>query len=249
MDEIIKAIDDALERRQMSASAASLEAVGNNAFIKNLRNRRAEQGRPHAIESLKAVADVLGLEFYFGPPRPQPSASGFAEAAKAYLAVDGETSAFDQGYIPIPYHRADLAHRDLSHVAFSRSWLEGEGLDPDTLYAVGMPNDDMYPAISQGALLLVDTRTEPDPEAELMACTVDGHLRIGWIVLPKAGSLVMFFNRPYSPPAVMNGSKGSRIEPLGRIAARLDLDPAPWIDREEKTRLLKAAKDLVRSGG
>jgi len=206
---------------------------------------RGERKAGTSLNRAKELCDALGLEFYIGPPRPQPSASGFAEAAKAYLTVDGDKSVFDQGFIPIPYHRADYAHRDLSHVALSRSWLEAEGLDPDTLYAIGMPNDDMHPAISQGALLLVDTRAKPDPEADLMACTIDGHLGVGWVVLPKAGSLVMFANRPYSPPAVMNGTKGARIEPLGRIAARLDLDPAPWMDREEKSRLFKIAKDLT----
>ena len=235
-----ESIEAALEASDLSARQASITVVGHDGLIRDIRN-----GRLPSPEKIEALCELLGLEFYIGTPRAQPTATGFAEAAKAYLSVDGDKSVFDSGFVPIPYHRADLAHRDLSHVALSRSWLEQQGLDPDALFAIVMPNDDMAPAIAPGAVLLVDTRAKPEPEADLMACIIDGHLRIGWTVLPKAGCLVVFYNRAYSVPAVMAGKKGVRIEPIGRVAARLDLDPAPWIDREEKTRLLKAAQRMT----
>lgn len=234
------------ELKKLGENVNSFEArMGwKQGFLRSYVRNDDRRATP-TIDKAKLICDALDLDFYIGERRPQPGATGFAEAAKAYLSVDGDRAAFDAGFLPIPYHRADLAHRDLSHVALARSWLEGQGLDADALFAIVMPGEDMAPAIVTGALLLVDTRRRPEPEAKLMAFTVDGRLRVGWLVLPRAGCLVAFFNRPYSVPAVMKGKGGVRIEPLGHIAARLDLDPAPWIDASEKDRLLKIAKELT----
>ena len=54
----------ALERRGVSRSAASLEAAGNPSLVKNLMN-----GHMPRVQSLSSLAEVLGLEFYFGPRR------------------------------------------------------------------------------------------------------------------------------------------------------------------------------------
>lgn len=68
MKEVLDAIDKALERRGLSDAAASRLAVGNPSLIKNLRNPRSSERR-HPFENLALLADVLGLELYFGEPR------------------------------------------------------------------------------------------------------------------------------------------------------------------------------------
>lgn len=68
MKQVLDAIDRALERRGLSDAAASRLAVGNPSLIKNLRNPRAAERR-HPFENLQLLADVLGLELYFGEPR------------------------------------------------------------------------------------------------------------------------------------------------------------------------------------
>jgi phage repressor protein C with HTH and peptisase S24 domain len=68
MKEVLDAIDKALERRGLSDAAASRLAVGNSSLIKNLRNPRSSERR-HPFENLQRLADVLGLELYFGEPR------------------------------------------------------------------------------------------------------------------------------------------------------------------------------------
>lgn len=72
MDDMIAAIDKALAERGMSASAASLNAVGNPSVIKNLRKRRGTS-RNHPIENLRLIADYLDLELYLGPRRETSS--------------------------------------------------------------------------------------------------------------------------------------------------------------------------------
>jgi phage repressor protein C with HTH and peptisase S24 domain len=87
MNEIIGIIEEALQRKGISASAASQEAAGNPALIKNLKNRRTERSRKHAFENLKSLADVLDLEFYFGPKRTAEASVGLADP----LVASGQT--------------------------------------------------------------------------------------------------------------------------------------------------------------
>lgn len=199
------------------------------------------------IDRAKKICDALGLEFYIGPPRDRPSASGFAEAAKEFItpSLDGSPEALEQGYLPIPFHRADLAHRDLSQLALARSWIEAQDLDPEHLHAVVMPDDDMSPAFNPGDLLLVDSSFSPEPEPTLCAFTVGAHLKVGWLTVPKGGCLVGFFLRTFAPPVVRAGKTGALIECLGRVAARFDGSPGPWIDADEKRRLVDMARQLA----
>ena len=72
MEDLLAAVNAALRARGWSARQASLEAVGSDQFIRNLR-----RGRVPPVDKLRALCDVLGLEFYIGPPRAmwEPSTS------------------------------------------------------------------------------------------------------------------------------------------------------------------------------
>ena len=64
MEDLLAAVNAALRARKWSARQASLEAVGSDQFIRNLR-----RGRVPPVDKLRALCEVLGLEFYIGPPR------------------------------------------------------------------------------------------------------------------------------------------------------------------------------------
>ena len=64
MEDLVAVINAALRARGWSARHASLEAVGSDQLVKNLR-----RGRVTSVDRLRALCDVLGLEFYVGPPR------------------------------------------------------------------------------------------------------------------------------------------------------------------------------------
>ena len=68
MDPILDVIDQALKAKGLSDAAASRQAVGHPSLIKNMRMPREGEKR-YNLPALKKLADVLGLEFYFGPPR------------------------------------------------------------------------------------------------------------------------------------------------------------------------------------
>ena len=219
-----------------------MDVVGHDGLIRDIR-----AGRSPSADRLIALLEYLDVKPE-ADDVPTNRLQGFSEKAAKRIepSIDGSPEALAKGYLPLPFHRADLAHKDLSHVAFARAHLDGEHLDPDQLSAVMMPNDDMYPAIRPGDLLMIDERFRPEVEPTLCAFTLGSELRVGWLTVPKGGCLVGFFMRTYTPPVVSKG-KGPVIECLGRVIARMDDSPEPWIDAGEKNRLVALAKELVAS--
>ena len=63
MDELVATINRALRDLRYSASKASLEA-GSPDLIRNIR-----RGRMPSVERLRALCEVLDLDFYVGPRR------------------------------------------------------------------------------------------------------------------------------------------------------------------------------------
>ena len=64
VEDILREIDAALERQGISARAASIRAQGAPEMIRDMR-----RGHVPSVERLRSLCEVLGLEFYVGPPR------------------------------------------------------------------------------------------------------------------------------------------------------------------------------------
>ena len=72
--EFLRLMEERLRNLNVSASDASIRAVGNHYLIRNIRRRK---GAWPSVENLRSLCEVLGLEFYIGPPRiPLRSAPG-----------------------------------------------------------------------------------------------------------------------------------------------------------------------------
>ena len=64
MRDLLDLIDQALEERRWSARQASIEAVGSAHLISRMR-----RGQEPSVSRMRALCEVLGLEFYIGRPR------------------------------------------------------------------------------------------------------------------------------------------------------------------------------------
>ena len=64
MQDLLELINSTLRERRWSARQASIEAVGNDQLIRNMR-----RGQVPSVEKFRRLCEVLGLEFYAGPPR------------------------------------------------------------------------------------------------------------------------------------------------------------------------------------
>ncbi|NTT88132.1 S24 family peptidase [Tabrizicola fusiformis] len=207
MDEILAAIDEALARKGLSDAAASKLAVGNYALIKNLRSSRATspEDRRTNFHALQRLADVLGLECYFGPPREAGTVQ--------QIVLDGAD------FAQVPVHEADLAagvgrenHTEvmIGHLAFRRSWLKRIGVSAASAVLARSSGESMAPTIHDGDMLLIDrSKSEPPihsrgPKdtrpASIYAILDDGAARVKRIELAPAGTLALLSDNPAFAP-------------------------------------------------
>jgi len=153
VDQILEEIRKALKKKSLSESAASRLAGGNPSIIKNLRTHRGGSGRAHPIENLQKVAAVLDLEFYVGPPREvQPAPE---------LELD------DGSFVTVPRYEAEAAAGDgclnvegapSDRLAFSRRWLDQNGILASACILINARGDSMEPSIYDGDLVMIDRR-------------------------------------------------------------------------------------------
>ena len=102
MRELLDLIDEVLAERRWSARQASIEAVGTPNLIMNMR-----RGRVPSIHRLRALCDVLGLEFYIGRPRTVRGAEFDVE--RLALALDAVAAGFPDADRRLSVHdRAQL---------------------------------------------------------------------------------------------------------------------------------------------
>ena len=102
MRELLELIDEVLAERRWSARQASIEAVGTPNVIMNMR-----RGRVPSIHRLRALCDVLGLEFYIGRPRTVRGVDFDVE--RLALALDAVAAGFPDADRRLSLHdRAQL---------------------------------------------------------------------------------------------------------------------------------------------
>ena len=91
MQDLLDEIERAVRARGWSARQASMRAVGTPELIRDMR-----RGRVPSVERVRALCEVLDLEFYVGPPRSgnpvDPRRLERAvETAESVLAATGRT--------------------------------------------------------------------------------------------------------------------------------------------------------------
>ncbi|MBN8190320.1 MAG: LexA family transcriptional regulator [Rhodobacteraceae bacterium] len=184
MDEIIAEIEAALGRKGMSASAASRMAVNNPSLIKNLIHRRAAKGQPHPIENLKALAEVLGLEFYFGPPREPSSSVEFDHERFALIPHYSPALISDEGYL-------DLSAEPDEHMAFPWEWLTRHHIQTQHCVLITAIGNSMAPTIYDGDLVMINRRKrKPFPGRVFAFHSIeDGTLIRRFELIPGSGLL------------------------------------------------------------
>lgn len=152
MDVILDEIDQALKKKGLSDAAASQLAVGHPALIKKMRMPAKGEKRYNYI-ALQKLAAVLDLELYFGQPRdltPPPEVdvdgSRFATVARheASASAGGGFVNFDEDPI--------------DHLAFSKTWLMQNGIQPGASILINARGQSMEPSIYDGDLVMIDRR-------------------------------------------------------------------------------------------
>jgi SOS-response transcriptional repressor LexA len=203
-------VEAALKAKGISGRQASLQIVGHDGLIRDIR-----AGRLPSIDKLEALFDLLGLEFYFGTVRdigegpPPPDPADFAQ---------------------VPLHEAALAagsgaengtERVVDYLAFRRDWLRKIGVAPSNAVLARAWGDSMQPCIWDGDMVLIDRARADVPvrvpgsvarsRSPIYAVLDEGRARLKRIERPEDGQVILLSDNPDYPPEF------ARIESLSII--------------------------------
>lgn len=193
MDPILDEIDKALKRKGLSAAAASKEAAGHYSLIKNMKASKAG-GKRYSVETLEKLAEVLDLELYFGPRRPELDsepvriarmiqeqygdvlaiANNAEQIAADFYANNPDALKHEREFELDGQHFATVARHEASaaaggghvnfdappidHLAFSKTWLLQNGIQPGACVLINARGQSMEPSIYDGDLVMIDRR-------------------------------------------------------------------------------------------
>lgn len=146
-ERIREAVEGALAARNVSARRASMDVVGHDGLIRDIR-----AGRIPSVDRIEALFAYLGLEAYFGPKRPPDRPVELQVISNHDPDQDAPA-----GFLTIPWHEGRPGSGS-APVAFSRTWLDRHQLIPDFLQAV-VPDSFAIPAAPDpDTVALLDTR-------------------------------------------------------------------------------------------
>lgn len=205
MDAILEIIDAALKRKGLTDAAASKLAVGHPSLLKNLRMPREGEKR-YNLPSLMRLAEVLDLEFYFGPKR-------LPDERPSIATNHGPDDDAPSGFLTIPW--AEIRPGS-APVAFSRAWLAAHELVPDHLLAALPDVVDLEGPAVQDTLALLDTRILLRKGHGIWCFRSAGKVRVANITF--SGSVTVIHPaHTGQEPKIIEGPPGGAISILGKV--------------------------------
>ncbi|MCU0902402.1 MAG: hypothetical protein MUE83_00825 [Tabrizicola sp.] len=195
------AVEAALEARNLSARRASIDVVGHDGLIRDIR-----AGRIPSVDRIEALFDYLGLEAYFGPRRLKASAI----AANHEPGEDAPT-----GFLTIPW--AESGSRPGSApVAFSRAWLSAHDLVPDFLVAVLPDEVRIEGPPTADTVALLDTRVALRKGHGIFCSRLRGQVIVSHMTF--AGSVTVIHPaHSDQEPVIYEGSLSGVLALLGKV--------------------------------
>jgi hypothetical protein len=211
------AVEAGLKARNISARRASLDVVGNDGLIRDIR-----AGVMPAVDRLEALMDYLGLGFQFG-------------ATSAPVLIEHITLA-GSDYARIPVHDARLSAGPgemndgvaiIDHMAFRQDWLRKIDVKPENALIARVAGDSMAPAIQSGDLVMIDKtrrdvpafkKTRLPQQLPIFAFRQDDQARVKRLERRvKEKLLILYSDNPTLPAEVIGEGDVQSLEILGQV--------------------------------
>lgn len=212
MDPILTTIDKALKDKGLSDAAASQLAVGHTALIKKMR-MPAKGEKRYNVVALQKLAEVLELEFYFGPPR---------EAGTVYTTQLGHDD-FDV-ILRLDARLAagaGVENGEVSYegaLAFCRKWLNEHNISPSQACLMRVSGDSMCPMLRDDDVVMIDQRKTTIRNRHVYALVdIDGSSRVKRVELVDNEMIILSSDNPDYPTETRRGPDMNRIRILGEI--------------------------------
>lgn len=214
------AVEAGLKGRGVSGRRASLDVVGNDGLVRDIR-----AGVMPAIDRLEALFLYLGIGFDLAPALRNEAPAQLVLEGKDYARLPVLDAALSAG--PGAANGDDLI---VDHLAFKSDWLRRLHLSPSRASLVRVHGDSMRPTLQPGDIVLLDTsdqardlpiRTRPQGKgrAPIYGLSIDGEARVKRLLRPDRDTLILLSDNSDWTPEVWSGARLRQMEPaiLGKV--------------------------------
>jgi phage repressor protein C with HTH and peptisase S24 domain len=201
--------------RRCAALAGSGDALARKTGIprRTLETYLSGHAEPKASR-LATITETVGVSGHWlltgeGGEEPPPPVSLSADRFEMIPVVGTVESG--------PAGRPAGSPDSEDHLVFCRDWLERRGLDKDTLVVIESHGDSMYPTITDGAALLVDTSDQEVRQEGIYALFANGTLVTRRVQIDLEDGLIVksdnaAYQEQYLPP-----DKRGQLTVYGRV--------------------------------
>lgn len=204
-DHIRQAVERALSAQNLSARRASIDVVGHDGLIRDIR-----AGRIPSADRIAALFEYLGLEVYFGPKRSPVVPVELQVIRNLDPNQDAPT-----GYLTIPWHGATVGSGS-APVAFSRAWLDSHQLIPDFLQAVVPDRVDVPQLPGAETVALLDTRLSNREGVGLWCLRDGGKIAVARMTF-RGDQAVLHPAKPDGEARIVNATSALAVGLLGKV--------------------------------
>lgn len=189
-DRVRDLVEAGLRDKKVSARRASLDVVGHDGLIRDIR-----AGRIPGLEKLDAMFTYLDLELYLGEPRVAAQAPSVVIEGKLFDTVARYDAAGAAGDGLI-----NLDEPPIDHLAFSKDWLAQRGISAGDSILITVSGDSMEPSLYDGDLVMIDRRKKHIRSGQIYAFRDADTLRIKRIEVIPGTALILRSDNPKHPP-------------------------------------------------
>ncbi|MFN4058184.1 MAG: helix-turn-helix transcriptional regulator [Roseinatronobacter sp.] len=160
------------------------------------------------------LSDVLGLEFYFGPPREaqQPAQTEVDGTVFDTVARFDAAGSAGDGVL-------NLDGPPIDHLAFSKRWLTQNGINAGDCVLIDVTGDSMEPSLYDGDLVMIDRRKTSIRSGRIYAFRDGDGLRIKRLELIPGAAIILRSDNPKHAPEHRTGEAMNGISEniLGQV--------------------------------
>jgi hypothetical protein len=201
---IQRAVEDGLKAKGVSARRASIDVVGHDGLIRDIR-----AGIIPGTDRLDALCEYLGLELHIGPRRRVP---GYDQGDRA--TDDGRSDAAEGGYLPVLWHPA-AKMVGTAHFAIAHAWLDDVHLSPENTWAVVPGHSPAMPGLETGVAIIDSSARQAGPPRP-WAVAYDSKIYVVDVQFDTRATLLLGFNNDGSARLLFD-SERDMVEVLGKV--------------------------------
>lgn len=132
-----------------------------------------------------------------------------------------------EGYVRVPRYEVQasagggaIIHSEqiVDHLYFKADWVKNVlGIPRDCLALIAVHGDSMEPTLSNGDLILVDTRVSRVEDGAIYVLQFDGALLVKRLQKKFDGSVVIRSDNPLYEPEILHGNDTEKLKIVGRV--------------------------------